>query len=276
MSVSDHQSLISPSAVIHPTAKIAENVRIGHFVVIGENVEIGAGSCIESHAVVYKNTIMGKHNRIHPHAVVGGDSQDLKYKGEEDCWLVMGDRNIVHEFVTINRGSDGKLNKTIIGHDNCFFACSHVAHDVLIGNGVLFVNNAVVAGHVTIDDHAIIGAYSSVHQFTRIGAYSFLAQACGAAQDIPPFMMVTGTPGIPIGLNLTGLRRHGFSRETIQGLKKAYRLMYREHLPLKELEAALMELAMTVPEVNRILELMRSSQRGIVRKQAAPDQDDDL
>ena len=264
--MSDNPSLISSAAIIHPTAKIAQGVEIGPWVFIGENVEIGAGTRIDSHAVIYKNTVMGKNNRIYSHSVVGGDSQDLKYKGEES-WLKMGDNNIVRESVTINRGSDGKMNTTIIGDDNCFFACAHVAHDARIGNGILFVNNAVVAGHVTIDDHAIIGAYCSAHQFTRIGAYSFLAHATAVGQDIPPFMMVKGIPGVPVGLNLTGLRRHGFSAESIRGLKKAYQLMYRDHLPLKELEEKLIELAIETPEVQMIIDLMKTSERGIVRKQ---------
>ncbi|MDP1575063.1 MAG: acyl-ACP--UDP-N-acetylglucosamine O-acyltransferase [Coxiellaceae bacterium] len=269
--MSDNPSLISSAAIIHPTAKIAEGVEIGPWVFIGENVEIGAGSRIEAHAVIFKNTTMGKNNRIHSHAVVGGDSQDLKYHGEE-AWLKMGDNNTVREFVTINRGSDAGLNTTLIGNDNCFFACAHVAHDARIGNGVLFVNNAVVAGHVTVDDHAIIGAHSSVHQFMRIGAYSFLAQATQVQKDIPPFMMVTGIPGIPIGLNLTGLRRHGFSTGCIRGLKKAYQVMYRDHLPLKELEATLVDLAIETPEVQMIIDLMKASARGIVRKQVRDDE----
>lgn len=266
MSVSDRQPLISPAAHIHPSAKIAENVQIAPGVFIGEQVEIGANSVIGPNAVIYKNTVIGKNNRIHSHAAVGGDSQDLKYKGEE-AWLRMGDNNIVREFVTINRGSDGKENITLVGDNNCFFACAHVAHDARIGNSVLFVNNAVVAGHVTVEDHAIIGAHASVHQFTRIGAYSFLAQATQVPNDIPPFMMVTGVPGIPVGLNLTGLRRHGFSHDTIRGLKKAFRLMYQDRLPLKEVETALAEMVVDVPEVQKILDLIRASERGIVRKQ---------
>lgn len=266
MSLSDRQPLISPAAIIHSTVKFGENVQVGPGAFIGENVVIGDGSIVGPNATILKNTTIGKNNRIHPHAAVGGDSQDLKYHGE-DAWLIMGDNNIVREFVTINRGSDAKENTTIIGDNNCFFACAHVAHDARIGNGILFVNNAVVAGHVTVDDHAIIGAHASVHQFTRIGAYSFLAQATQVPNDIPPYMMVTGVPGIPVGLNLTGLRRHGFSPDAIRGLKKAFRLMYQDHLPLKEVEAALTALVEEVPEVQKILDLMKISERGIVRKQ---------
>jgi len=171
--------------------------------------------------------------------------------------------------VTINRGSDGVENLTVIGNHNCFFACAHIAHDVRIGNHVLFVNNAVVAGHVTVDDHAIIGAHASVHQFTRIGAHAFLAHAAQVPNDIPPYMLVTGTPGVPMGLNLVGLRRHGFSSEAITGLKKAYRLIYREGLSLEDLKLALADLAVQVPEVNPIIELMNSSKRGLLRRRNA-------
>ena len=262
------KSFISPAAIVHPTAKIADDVAIGPWVVIGEHVEIGSGSRIDAHAMVVKNTIMGKNNHIHSHAVIGGDSQDLKYKGEES-WLIMGDGNIVREFATINRGSDGVSNTTVVGNGNSFFSYSHVAHDARIGNGVLFVNNAGVSGHVTVDDFAIIGAYAAVHQFTRIGSYSFLVHVAKAVQDIQPFMLVKGTPGIPFALNLVGLRRHGFSTKTIGGLKKAYRLMYRDGLSLVELESALVELAEETPEINMIIDIMKNSERGIVRKQIA-------
>jgi UDP-N-acetylglucosamine acyltransferase len=260
------QSLIDPTAKVHPTAKIAENVAIGPWVCIGERVEIGEGSRIDAHAVISQHTIMGKNNHIHSHAVVGGDPQDLSYRGEE-TWLKMGDANVVREFVTINRGS-AKSGLTSIGNKNCFLSYSHVAHDAHIGNEVLFVNNASIAGHVTVDDFAIIGAYSAVHQFTHIGAYSFLVHAAQVTHDIPPFMMVKGTKGIPIALNMVGLRRRGFSSETMSGLKKAYKLMYRQGLPLKELEVQLAALVKNTPEVQMIIDLMKESKRGIVRKQA--------
>lgn len=266
------QSLIDPTAKIHPTAKVADNVTIGPWVCIGEHVEIGEGTRIDAHAVISKHTIMGKNNHIHSHAVVGGDPQDLSYRGEV-TWLKMGDGNIVREFVTINRGS-AKSGTTTIGNKNCFLSYSHVAHDAHIGNEVLFVNNASIAGHVTVDDFAIIGAYSAVHQFTHIGAYSFLVHAAQVSHDIPPFMLVKGTPGIPIALNVVGLRRRGFSPETMSGLKKAYKIMYRQGIPLKELEAQLAALACETPEIQLIIDLMKNSKRGIVRKQASRASDD--
>lgn len=261
------QSVIDETAKIHATAKIAEGVFIGPWVYIGKNVEIGAGTRIDAHAAVMQNTKMGKNNHIHSHAVVGGDPQDLSYRGEE-TWLEMGDGNIIREFVTINRGSAGGVGTTTVGNKNCFLSYSHVAHDAHIGNEVLFVNNASIAGHVSVDDFAIVGAYAAVHQFTRIGAYSFLVHATQVSHDIPPFMLVRGTPGVPIALNLVGLRRRGFTQDTITGLKKAYRLMYRQGLPLKELEVSLEKLAVETPEVQMIIDLMKNSKRGILRKQS--------
>ena len=260
-------SLIDETARIHLSAKIGDGVTIGPWVCIGPQVEIGAGSRIDSHAVISKNTKIGEGNHIHPHAVVGGDPQDLAYRGE-DTWLEMGDGNVVREFVTINRGSVGGRGTTIVGNQNCFLSYSHVAHDAKIGNEVLFVNNSSIAGHVTVDDFAIVGAYVAVHQFTRIGAYSFLVQAAQVTHDIPPFMLVRGTPGIPIALNVVGLRRRGFSNETIRGIKKAFRCIYRQKLSLTEVDVALKALVEETPEVQDIIDMMATSKRGIVRKQS--------
>lgn len=259
---------IDNTAKIHPTAKIADRVTIGPWVFIGKNVEIGEGTRIDAHAVISQNTTMGKNNHIHANAVVGGDPQDLSYRGE-DTWLKMGDGNIVREFVTLNRGSIGGGGFTTIGNKNFFLSYSHVAHDCHVGNETLFTNNSAIAGHVTVDDCAIIGAYSAVHQFARIGAYSFLAHAAQVSQDIPPYMLVKGAPAVPIGLNLVGLRRRGFSNETISGLKKAFRIMYRDSLSLKEVIAALTALIPETPEVKLILDLIESSKRGVARKQNA-------
>lgn len=260
-------TLISPSAIIHPTAKIAHNVVIGPWVFIGEHVTIGEGSRIDAHAAVLKHTMMGKNNHIHANAVVGGDPQDLTYRDEE-VWLTIGDDNIIREFVTINRGSVHGGGMTRVGNKNCFLSYSHVAHDAHIGNEVLFINYASIAGHVTVDDFAIMGAYSTAHQFTRIGSYSFLAHGAQVSQDIPPFMLVKGIPGTPFALNLVGLRRRGFSAETISGLKKAFRIMYRQGLAMEAMKTQLVELTKETPEVQMIIDLINNSKRGIVRKQA--------
>jgi len=257
---------IDSTAKIHDSAHIASDVVIGPWVMIGEGVQIDTGSRIDAHAVISKHTKMGKNNHIHAHAVVGGDPQDLSYRGEE-TWLEMGDGNIVREFVTINRGSTKEDRITRIGNHNYFLSYCHVAHDARIGNHVQFVNHASIAGHVTVDDYAILGAGSAVHQFTRIGAYSFLVHGAQATHDIPPFMLVKGTPAIPIALNVVGLRRQGFSQDTMSAIKKAFRIMYRQNLPLKEAEVALEALAQETPEIHLMLDLMKHAKRGILRKQ---------
>lgn len=267
-------SLIDSTARIHPTANIADGVLIGPWVYVGEHVSIGEGTRIDAHSTILRHTVMGKDNHIHSHAVIGGDPQDLSYRGEE-TWLKMGDGNVVREFVTLNRGS-AKSGTTRIGNKNCFLSYSHVAHDAQIGNEVLFTNNSCIAGHVVVDDFAIIGAYAAVHQFTHIGAYSFLVHATQVANDIPPYMMVKGTPGVPIALNVVGLRRRGFSADAISGLKKAYRLMYRQSLSLKEIEAGLAALVKETPQVQSIIDLMKNSKRGIVRKQIVRGEKEDV
>lgn len=260
-------SSISPAAIIHPTAKIAENVVIGPCVYIGEHVTIGEGTRIDAHAVISKHSIIGKNNYIHSHAAVGGDPQDISYRGEE-VWLTIGDDNIIREFVTINRGSVSGGGMTYVGNKNYFLSYSHVAHDAHVGNEILFINYASIGGHVTVDDFAIMGAYSTAHQFCHIGSYSFLAHNAQISQDIPPFMLVKGIPGAPCALNLVGLRRRGFSQETISGLKKAFRLMYRQGLTMEEVESGLIELSKETPEVQMIIDLMKKSKRGIVRRQS--------
>lgn|SRR3990167_485961 len=259
---------ISSAAFIHPTAVIGQDVIIGPWAYIGEHVTVGDGTRIDPHAVILRHTRLGKNNHIHAHAVIGGDPQDLFYRGEE-VWLEMGDENIVHEFVTISRGSKKGVGVTKIGNKNSFFNYSHVAHDACIGNETLFVNYASIAGHVIVEDYAIIGAYSTVHQHSRIGSYSFLVHAAQVANDIPPFMLVKGAEGIPVALNLVGLRRRGFTAETISGLKKAFRLMYRQNLPLTELKKLLAELVKETKEVQMILTALEVSKRGIIRKSAA-------
>jgi len=256
---------VDARASIHPTAVIAKDVTIGPWVVIGANVEIGEGTKIASHVVIDRNTKIGSHNSIYPYASIGGDPQDLAYKGE-DTFLEIGDHNIFREFVTINRGSTGGHGVTRVGHKNCFLAYSHVAHDCKIGNDILMVNNAAIAGHVTVEDHVILGAFTAVHQFCRVGAFSFLSRATEISKDVPPYMLVRGLPGYPCGLNMVGLRRHGFSNDTIRFLKQAFQILYRRGLKFDEVLKELELLTKTCPEVQLILDLIHNSDRGIARR----------
>lgn len=257
--------VVDKTARIHPSAQIADHVKIGPWSVIGPNVQIGSGTKIGSHVVIDSNTKIGNNNNIYPYASIGGDPQDLSYQAEE-TWLHIGDDNVIREFATINRGSSGGSGVTRIGNKNCFLAYTHVAHDCQISNEILFVNNASIAGHVIVDDYAILGAFTAVHQFCRVGAYSFLSRATEISKDIPPYMLVRGIPGWPCGLNVVGLKRRGFGDETLRVLKKAYQIMYRRGLKLQEVRNQLAELAKQTPEIELILELMDSSERGIARQ----------
>jgi UDP-N-acetylglucosamine acyltransferase len=257
---------IHPSVIIDPSAKIASNVIIGAYAIIGPNVVVGADCRIESHACVHRDTILGQGNHIYSYASVGSDPQDLTYDGSLTR-LEIGDHNIIREYVSINRGSP-KERLTKVGNNNCILAYSHIAHDCHVGNGIRFVNNATLAGHVRVDDHAIIGAFTAVHQFCRIGSYSFLSRATQVTKDVPPYMIIEGFPGYPHGLNLVGLRRHGFGRDAINGLKKAYRYLFMQGLPLKEAMEKLRALVLDCPEAQLIVDFIESSERGIQRKES--------
>ncbi len=177
-------------------------------------------------------------------ASVGADPQDLKYHGEQ-AWLRLGDRNIVREFVTLHRGTEGGGAETVIGNDNLFMAYSHVAHDCRVGNRVILANGSTLAGHVTVDDFAIFGGLSAVHQFTRVGAHAMISGGSMVAQDIPPYTIAQGDRAKTVGINLVGLQRRGFSEDSIRGIKHAYKLVFRSGL---RLELALEKIAAEVEE----------------------------
>jgi UDP-N-acetylglucosamine acyltransferase len=256
--------VIDDTVIIHPSAKIAKGVSIGAWSVIGPNVEIGEDTKLSHHAIIIKNTKIGRGNSIDPFVCLGGDPQDIKYKGEE-TFLEIGDHNIMREYVSMHRGSVGARGITFVGNNNNFFAYSHVAHDCTVGNGVSFINNATLGGHVTIDDYAILGAFTAVHQFCRVGSYSFLTRMTGVTKDIPPYVLVTGIPGMPCGLNIVALKRHGFSKATIAALRRAFILIYRSGLRLKEVYEKLTEMAKEVPEIQLIIDSIDHGERGIAR-----------
>lgn len=254
--------MISEHAIIHPSAVIAKDVQIGPWTIVGENVEIGAGSVIGSHTRIDKNTKIGRYNSIFSHVVLGTDPQHTGYKGEE-TWLEIADHNVIREFVTVNRGTK-EVGVTRIGSHNYLMSYAHVAHDCVVGNHVIFANTASIAGHVTIGDYAILGAFSGVHQFVKIGEYSFLGRATKVLQDILPYMLVTGNPGVPKGLNSVGLRRHGFLLEEMQQLKEAFSIIFRRGLKQKEIISTLESMSSNA-RVDRLLNAMKSSERGIAR-----------
>ena len=256
--------MIHPTAIVEPGAKLAPDVRVGPFAVIGAQVEIGAGSSVAAHAVIEGRTRVGRNNRIYSFAAIGGPPQDKKYAGE-DTSLEIGDGNTIREYVTINRGTAQDVGVTRIGNDNWIMAYVHIAHDCQIGSHTIFANATQLAGHVHIGDWAILGGVTLVHQFVHIGVHSFAAVGTILVQDVPPYVMVAGHDARPHGINSEGLRRRGFSPETIGTLKRAYRALYRSGLGLEEARSALEALAEDCPEVRPILDFLAHSARGIVR-----------
>lgn len=256
--------MIHPSALIDDRAGIAEGVSVGPFCVIGPDVEIGAGTIIGPHVVIRGPTRIGRDNRIFQFASIGEDPQDKKYQGEITR-LEIGDRNVIREYSTVHRGTIQDKSVTRLGDDNLLMAYTHVAHDCVIGNGVIMANGASLAGHVTVDDCAILGGFSLVHQFCRIGRYSFSGMGSVISRDIPPYVMVGGSPTRPRGINSVGMERRGFDAESILQIKRAFKLIYKSRLKLEEAIESLAVMAEQSSEVIPLLEFLKQSGRSIIR-----------
>lgn len=256
--------MIDSSAIIHPSAKLAPDVQVGPWTVIGPDVEIGEGSVIASHVVIKGPTVIGKHNRIFQFSTVGEDTPDLKYKGEPTR-LVIGDHNTIREGVTIHRGTIQDRSETTIGNHNLLMAYVHVGHDSVIGNHCILVNNVALAGHVHIGDWAILSGFTLVHQFCKIGAHSFSGMGSAIGKDVPAYIMVNGSPAEAKNINVEGLRRRGFTKDDINLLTKAYKIIYRRGLTLDEALAELNPLAAESPALQLLVDSLNSSTRGIVR-----------
>jgi UDP-N-acetylglucosamine acyltransferase len=256
--------MIDPRAIVAPDAEIAPDVEVGPYSIIGKGVVIGAGTWIGPHAVINGPTTIGRDCRIFQFASVGDAPQDKKYRGEPTR-LEVGDRNVFREFCTINRGTVSGHGVTRIGDDNLFMAYSHVAHDCVVGNKCVMSNCTALAGHVELGDWVILSGYAAVHQFCKIGAHAFLANNAAVTRDVPPYLMVAGSPAEPKGINSEGLKRRGFSAEQITHLKNAYRVLYRSGLKLAEATAQLTELAQEQPEVALLVDFLGTVTRSIVR-----------
>lgn len=256
--------MIDSRAVIDPKAELAEDVSVGPYTVIGPDVQIGAGTTIGPHVVIYGPTRIGRNNRIFQFASLGDAPQDKKYAGEPTR-LEIGDGNTIREFVTINRGTVQDEGVTRIGDDNWIMAYVHIAHDCQIGNHTIFANNASLAGHVRVEDYVILGGFTLVHQFCALGVHSFTAFSTGIAKDVPPYVMVSGHSAQPHGLNSEGLKRRGFSAETLAQLKQAYKTLYRSKLTLQEAVDVLRVQAVDSPEVGVMVGFLEKQKRGIVR-----------
>ncbi|MFC5301202.1 acyl-ACP--UDP-N-acetylglucosamine O-acyltransferase [Azospira restricta] len=256
--------MIHPTAIVHPNAKIGAHVEIGAYSIIGEHVEIGDSTWIGPHVVINGHTTIGRDNRIFQFASLGEVPQDKKYAGEPTR-LEIGDRNTIREFCTFNLGTAQDVGVTRIGNDNWIMAYVHIAHDCQVGNNTTFANNSQLAGHVHIDDWAILGGFTGVHQFCRVGAHVMTAVGTVILQDVPPYVMAAGNTASPYGLNAEGLKRRGFSAEALQALKRAYRTLYKSGLMLEEARVKLEEEARMHPEVQRFVDFLAVSKRGIIR-----------
>ena len=255
--------MIHPTAILDENIQLGENVEIGPYVVIEGDVIIGEGTKIGSHAIVASGARIGKNSIVHGHAVVGTIPQDLKFKGEETT-LEIGDRTVIREFATLNRGTSS-LGKTVVGSDCLIMAYAHVAHDCVLGDHVIMSNSANLSGHVTVEDWAIIGGLVPVHQFVKIGRHSFIGGGYRVPKDVPPFIRAAGEPLKPVGLNTVGLQRRGFSEETLKSLKGAYRLLFKSSLNTTQaIEAIRSQIEMT-DEINQLVSFIESCERGIIK-----------
>lgn len=257
-------STIHPTAIIDPSAEIGSGVSIGPYSVIGPDVVIGDKSWIGPHVVINGPTSIGRENKIFQFASVGEVPQDLKFEGE-NTRLEIGDRNTIREFATINRGTGVGGGVTRIGNDNLLMAYIHIAHDCIIGNNVILSNNASLAGHVTVADDVILGGFTLVHQFCAVGQHVFAGMGSAIAKDVPPYLIVTGAPATPHGLNKVGLKRRGFSEEQLRQLTGAYKVLYRQGLSLDDAKQQLQKLGEEDDDVRLFSEFLQQTTRSILR-----------
>jgi UDP-N-acetylglucosamine acyltransferase len=255
---------IHPTAIVHSGARIGAGVEIGAYSIVGEHVEIGDNTHVGPHVVIDGHTRIGCDNRIFQFCSIGAEPQDKKYAGEP-TQLEIGDRNTIREFCTFNCGTAQDVGVTRLGDDNWIMAYVHLAHDCQVGNRTIFANNAQLAGHVHVGDWAILGGFTVVHQFVRIGAHSMTGMGTILLQDVPTYVMVSGNPSAPHGINSEGLKRRGFSSATIMAIKRAYKAVYKSGLKLDEAVESLTAEAQAVPELQPLIEFLAQPGRGIIR-----------
>lgn len=256
---------IHPQAVVAASAKLGPRVKIGAYAIVGEHVELGEGCLLDSHAVVQGPATIGRHNIFHPFCSIGGDPQDLKFHGEH-TELLIGEGNTFREYVTVSRGTVGGGAKTTIGNGSLFMAYAHVAHDCHVGNETIFANGATLAGHVTVEDFATIGAFSPVHQFCRIGRYAYVGASTVITQDVPPFSrVVTERSTKSYGLNSIGLERKGFSKERLESLQRAYRLLLQSKMNTSQALAEMRNKLGASEDVQELIRFIEAAERGIVK-----------
>lgn len=252
---------IHPTAVVSKKAKLADDIEIGHYSIIGDNVVIGSGSKIGAYCIIEGNTTIGRNCEFFTGAVIGSRPQDLKYK-DEKVFLKIGDGNIIREYCTFNPGTEVS-GETVVGNNNIFMAYAHIAHDCRVGDNCIIANNGTLAGHVTIEDKAVVGGLVAIHQFVKVGKLSIIGGCSKVVQDIPPYSTCDGHPARVYGLNLVGLKRNNISKESIEQLGSAFKILFNSGLTSKHsLEKIEKEIQQT-PEVSYLINFIKNSQRGI-------------
>jgi UDP-N-acetylglucosamine acyltransferase len=257
--------LIDAHALIDPQAELDSHVDVGPYSIIGANVQIAAGTWIGPHVVIKGPTRIGSDNKIYQFASLGEDPQDKKYGGEPGTRLEIGDRNVIREYCTMNRGTVQGGGVTHIGDDNWIMAYTHFAHDCQVGNQTIFANGASLAGHVRIEDYVILGGFTLVHQFCVMGRHSFSGAGSVIFKDVPPFVTVWGNRAEAYGINKEGLRRCGFNADTIRALHQAYKVIYKQNLTIEQAIEELKDLSQQYEEVRQLTTFLQQSTRGIVR-----------
>jgi UDP-N-acetylglucosamine acyltransferase len=256
--------VIHPTAIVDKAAQLGAGVEIGPYCVVGPRVVLGDNVRLSSHVVVEGRTTVGARTAVHQFATLGVPPQDLKYKGEDSA-LEIGEENSIRQYVNMSLGSAGGGGKTVVGRRNLFMVYTHVGHDSIVGDNVVFANNATLGGHVVVDSHSVLGGCCAVHQFCRVGTRAMIGGGSMVVQDVPPFTMVQGDRAKPIGLNVVGLKRAGYSLDEVRDLKTMYRLLYNDGLTVED---CLARIAAEVPdsEARRTFtRFLRESERGVVR-----------
>ena len=255
---------IHPTAIVDSKAELDSSVEVGAYSIIGAGVKVGANTRIASHVVLKGPTTIGKNNQIFQFSSLGEQPQDKKYK-DEPTTLEIGDNNTIREFCTFNRGTVQDKGVTRIGNDNWIMAYVHIAHDCTIGNNTIFANNSSLAGHVDVHDFAILGGFTLIHQFCKIGAHVITAVNTVVFKDIPPYVTAAGYDAKPHGINAEGLKRRGFSPDSILQIKRAYKALYRNNLTLEEAKIKLASMQKDCNEITLLTDFLNVSTRGIVR-----------
>lgn len=256
--------MIHPTAVIHPAATIGKDVSIGPYATVGASVVIHDGCAIGAQASIEGNTVIGPESKISQFACIGGPPQDLSYKGE-DTRVEIGARTTIREYVTVHRGTTRGRGATVIGNDCFLMAYCHVAHDCVLGDGVIMANSAHLGGHIEVGTKAILGGIVAVHQFARVGEYALVGGVSGVAKDVPPYTLASGDRIRVYGLNEVGLRRNNFPRETILKLKRAFKIAFRSYLPIQQAADRILAEMGDLAEIQKFANFLVTSRRGMAR-----------